>query len=177
MGCFPNLEFDDYNYSTSYEEYDIAYTGINQNKLDNFYYCTGDHSSTESNSPTGVDSMWTQDFFFEPDIGTQNSVEIKADKLKYKNSFTQRFKTNNNIATFDMSYSFNNIPDKQLKTMIHFLENKGGYRRFKHQIPSVYNRPKVYYSPKWTHTWNYVNSNKLSVELKEDPMGVIPTGT
>jgi len=121
--------------------------------------------------------MWTQDFFFEPDIGTQNDVQIKADKLEYKNSFTQRFKTNDNIATFDMSYRFNDIPDKQLKTMIHFLENKGGYRRFKHQIPSVYNRPKVYYSPKWTHTWNYANSNTLSVDLKEDPMGVIPTGT
>jgi len=177
MGCFPNLAFDDYNYSQSYKEYDIVYTGISQNKLDNFYYCSGDHSSTQSNSPTGANSMWTQDFFFEPDIGTQNNVEIKADKLEYKNSFTQRLKTNDNIATFDMNYSFNNIPDKQLKTMIHFLENKGGYRRFKHQIPSVYNRPKVYYSPKWTHTWNYANSNTLSVELKEDPMGVIPTGT
>jgi phage-related protein len=177
MGCFPNLEFDKHHSNTSYEKYDIAYMGINQNKLDNFYYCTGEHLSNMSNSPTGVTSMWTQDFFFEPDIGTQNDVEIKADKLEYKNSFTQRFKTNDNIATFDMSYSFKNIPDKQLKTMIHFLESKGGYRRFKHQIPSVYNRPKVYYSPKWTHTWNYANSNTLSVDLKEDPMGVIPTGT
>jgi len=177
MGSFPNLSFRAYNYSIPYKKYDVVYTGINQNKLDNFYYCTGDHSSTLTNSPTGTSSMWSQKFFFEPDIGSQTSVNIKADKLEYKNSFIQRLKTNDNISTFDVSYTFSNISDAQTKSMIHFLESKGGYRRFEHQIPSVYNRPKVYYSDSWSHTWNYVNSNTLTVNLKPDPLGVIPTGT
>ena len=177
MGYFANLNFNGWTPSSSYEKYNVVYSGINQNKLDNFYYCTGDHSSTEANSPTGTGSMWSQKFFFEPDIGTQNNVTIKADVLEYKNSFRQRLKTNDNISTFDISYNFSNISDAQTKSMIHFLENKGGYRRFEHQIPSVYNRPKVYYCPKWTHTWNYVNSNTLTVDFVEDPLGVIPTGT
>ncbi len=177
MGCFANLTFTGWNPSRSYKKYDVVYSGLNQNKLDNFYYCSGDHSSTETNSPTGTGSMWSQKFFFEPDIGGQNDVEIKADIIDYKNSFKQRLKTNDNISTFGISYTFTNISDSQTKSMIHFLENKGGYRRFEHQIPSVYNRPKVYYSPSWTHTWNYVNSNTLTVQLLEDPLGVIPTGT
>ena len=177
MGCFPNLNFVGWSPSTSYKKYDVVYSGINENKLNNFYYCSGDHSSTSSNSPVGASSMWTQTFFFEPDVGMQNDVKIKADVLKYKNSFTQRLKTNDNISTFDISYTFSNISDAQTKSMIHFLENKGGYRRFEHQIPSVYNRPKVYYSPNWTHTWDYSNSNTLTVKLVEDPLGVIPTGT
>ena len=177
MGCFANLNFDGWSPATTYKKYNVVYSGLNENKLDNFYYCTGDHSSTESNSPTGASSMWSQKFFFEPDIGTQNDVTIKADVLEYKNSFRQRIKTNDNIATFDISYAFTNISDSQTKSMIHFLENKGGYRRFEHQIPSVYNRPKVYYCPRWTHTWNYVNSNTLTVDFVEDPLGVIPTGT
>tara|TARA_R100001509_G_C4837585_1_gene205415 strand:- start:6 stop:962 length:957 start_codon:yes stop_codon:yes gene_type:complete len=177
MGCFANLNFDAWSAATTYKKYNVVYSGLNENKLDNFYYCTGDHSSTESNSPTGASSMWSQKFFFEPDIGTQNDVTIKADVLEYKNSFRQRIKTNDNIATFDISYAFTNISDSQTKSMIHFLENKGGYRRFEHQIPSVYNRPKVYYCPRWTHTWNYVNSNTLTVDFVEDPLGVIPTGT
>lgn len=177
MGCFANLDFNGWTPSSSYEEYNVIYSGINENKLDNFYYCTGDHTSAEVNSPTGTGSMWSQKFFFEPDIGTQNNVVIKADVLEYKNSFRQRIKTNDNISTFDISYTFGNISDSQTKSMIHFLENKGGYRRFEHQIPSVYNRPKVYYCPKWTHTWNYVNSNTLTVDFVEDPLGVIPTGT
>ena len=177
MGCFANLDFNGWTPSSSYEEYNVIYSGINENKLDNFYYCTGDHTSAEVNSPTGTGSMWSQKFFFEPDIGTQNNVVIKADVLEYKNSFRQRIKTNDNISTFNINYTFSNISDSQTKSMIHFLENKGGYRRFEHQIPSVYNRPKVYYCPKWTHTWNYVNSNTLTVDFVEDPLGVIPTGT
>jgi len=61
--------------------------------------------------------------------------------------------------------------------MLHFLENKGGYRRFRHQIPSLYNRPKVFYCQEWKHNWVYQDSHNLDVSLIEDPMGVIPTGT
>ena len=176
---FTNVAFRDYNYSISYQKYDVVYTGINENKLNNFYYCTGDHTRIQSNSPTGASTMWTQKFFFEPDIGTQNDVQIKVDAPEYKNSFIKRIlpKGESNIATFGMNYTYSNITDKQLKGMLQFLENKGGYRRFEHQIPSVYNQPKVYYCPEWSHTWNYFNSHTLTVKLVEDPLGVIPTGT
>jgi len=179
-GNFANVPFQNWARSTSYKKYDVAYFGlnsddtINDNKLENFYYCSGDHTSSDANSPTGATPMWTKEFFFEPDIGTQNDVKIKSDLLHYKNSFAQHFKTNDNMATFDMSYTYSNISDHQLKSMLHFLENKGGYRRFEHQIPSVYNRPKVYYCPSWTHTWTYFNSNNLTVNLKEDPLGIVP---
>ena len=180
-GNFADVPFLGWISGASYSKYDVVYypfnAGLtaNKNKLDNFYYCSGDHdSSSPTNSPTGTASLWSQKFFFEPDIGVQNNVDIKADVLNYKNSFTQRLKINNNIATFDMSYTYTNITDNQLKGMLHFLERKGGYRRFEHQIPSVYNRPKVYYCPSWSHTWNYFNSNTLTVNLIEDPLGVIP---
>ena len=176
-GNFANVSFQGWTPSTSYKKYDIVFSGVNQNKLDNFYYCSGDHSSNESNSPTGASTAWSQKFFFEPDVGARNNVDIKADIQNYKNSFRQRLKTNDNISTFDMSYTFSNISDHQLKSMIHFLERKGGYRRFEHQIPSVYNRPKVYYAPTWTNAWVAFNSNNLTVDLVEDPLGVIPTGT
>ena len=179
-GNFANLPFQDYvTYGQDYKIYDVVYTGINGNKLNNFYYCTGDHTSSSANSPTGASSLWSQDFFFKPDIGTQNDVQIKVDAPDYSNSFKQRIlpQGETNIATFGMDYTYSNITNKQLRGMLHFLENKGGYRRFEHQIPSVYNQPKVYYSPKWTHTWNYYDSNTLSVTLVEDPLGVVPTGT
>jgi hypothetical protein len=57
--------------------------------------------------------------------------------------------------------------------MLHFLENKGGYRNFRHEIPSVYNRPKAMYCPEWSHTWKYKNSHDLEVTLIEDVLGVI----
>lgn len=177
---FLNLPFQTWAVSSSYKKYDVVYTGVNNNKLNNFYYCSGDHTSSWGNSPTGASTMWTQKFFFEPDVQEEFNVGIKSDITNFKNSFTQRLggeKNTENIAKFDLSYTFTAISDHQLKSMLHFLENKAGYRRFEHQIPSVYNRPKVYYSPSWTHTWKYANSNDLSVQFNEDPLGVIPTGS
>ena len=163
--------------SQNYEKYDVVYTGISSNKLNNFYYCTGDHTSSADNSPTGDNSMWTQEFFFEPDIGINNSVKFDIDSANFSNSFKDRMKNRKNIATMPISYSYKNISTKQLKSMLHFLENKGGYRRFRHQIPSLYNRPKVFYCQEWKHNWVYQDSHNLDVSLIEDPMGVIPTGT
>ena len=161
----------------SYKKYDILYNDINTNKLNNFYYCSGDHYSSNSNSPTGASSAWSQDFFFSPDIGFQNDVKIQVSKVDFKNSFPLRIKTKNNTAKFDINYKFSNISNKQLLCMLHFLENKAGYRKFRHQIPAVYNRPKVYYCPQWTHTWKYKDHNDLDVTFIEDPLGIIPTDT
>ena len=163
--------------SQNYEKYDVVYTGISSNKLNNFYYCTGDHTSSADNSPTGNNSMWTQEFFFEPDIGVSNSVKFDIDSAGFSNSFKDRMKNRKNIAITPISYSYKNISTKQLKSMLHFLENKGGYRRFRHQIPSFYNRPKVFYCQEWKHSWVYQDSHNLDLSLIEDPMGVIPTGT
>jgi phage-related protein len=176
-GNFIGNVWSHYAYSTSYKKYDVVYTGVNSVKLNNFYYCTEDHDSNAANSPVGASSKWTQDFFFEPDVGFNNSVKFDVDYIQFKNSFKDRTKTRENIATFPISYNFTNISTHQLKSMMHFLENKGGYRRFKHFIPSVYNRPKVFYCPEWRHEWVYNNCHNLSVSFMEDPLGIVPTST
>jgi phage-related protein len=174
------MNFTNYNFqlhseaSESYKKYDVVYKQVNDVKLSNFFYCTQDHTSSAGNSPTGVDSVWTTEFFFEPDIGFQNDVAIQVSKVEFKNSFPLRIKTKKNTATFATTYKFTSINDKQLLCMLHFLENKAGYRRFKHQIPSVYNRPKVFFCPEWSHTWKYKNHHDLDVTLIEDPLGIIP---
>lgn len=174
---FSNYTLQYWQNSTSYSKYDIVYREKNSNKLNNFFYCTEDHTSTALNDPTGTGENWTQDFFFEPDIGMSNTVNFKNKKNEFKNSFNQRIKSDVNNASFPVSYKYSNISDKQIKAMNHFLENKGGYRKFRHQIPSVYNRPKVFYCPSWTHTWKYFNSHDIQVDLIEDVLGIIPTDT
>jgi len=175
---FTNIDFQNWVPSRGYKKYDVVFSGVNTNNLNNFFYCTEDHTSSSANSPTGASTSWTQKFFFEPDQNQEFQVGIKSDIVQFNNSFTQRLggdKNTKNIAKFDIAYNFTNISNHQLKSMLHFLENKAGYRRFEHQIPSVYNRPKVYYCPTWTHTWVYSNTNNLSVNFVEDPLGVIPT--
>ena len=107
----------------------------------------------------------------------QNTVDLKVNEINFKNSHKLRLKLQDNVATVPLNYKFTSITTNQLKGMLQFLENKGGYRRFEHQIPSLYNRPKVYYCPQWSHTFKYHNTHDLDVTLIEDPMGVIPTGS
>lgn len=171
---FLNFNTQSHQIGVNYKKYDIVYYPTNDVKLNNFYYCIEDHLSSASNLPEKTNSKWTQDFFFEPDAGFQNDVKFDVEKLEFKNSFPIRIKAKKNIALVDMNYKFTNISNHQLKSILHFLENKAGYRRFKHQIPSVYNRPKVYICPQWSHTWKYYNCNDLEVTFIEDPLGVIP---
>jgi phage-related protein len=176
---FINTGLQFWQTAKSYKKYDIVYTGINANKLNNYYYCTADHSSSSisSDGPTGISTKWTQSFFFEPDIGMQNDVALKVDKLEFKNSFVQRMSTRKHLATTDFNYKFTNISTRQAKSIMHFLENKAGFRRFLHDPPSVYNQKKVFFSPTWNHTWKYFDSHDIEVMLIEDPLGVIPTDT
>jgi len=79
-----------------------------------------------------------------------------------------------NQSFFYLSYKFANISTLEAQSIMHFLENKGGYRRFLHNPPSVYNQPKVFYCASWSHTWNYIDSHSIDATLIEDPLGVIP---
>lgn len=176
---FVNSPLQHWSSATEYKKYDIIYSGISSNKLNNYYYCSGDHTSSDPSidGPTGSSSKWTQAFFFEPDIGMQNDVPLKVDKLEFKNSFIQRMKTRRNLAVTNFNYKFTNVTTAEAKAILHFLENKAGFRRFSHNPPSVYNREKVFYSPSWSHTWKYYDSHDIEVSLIEDPLGVIPTGS
>jgi len=176
---FINSPLQTWSAATSYKKYDIVYSGISTNKLNNYYYCSGDHTSSSASvdGPTGSSSKWTQAFFFEPDVGLQNDVSLKVDKIEFKNSFIQRMKTRRNLAQTNFSYKFSNVSTKEAKAILHFLENKAGFRKFSHTPQSVYNREKVFYAPSWSHTFKYFDSHDIEVSLIEDPLGVIPTGT
>ena len=163
----------------SYEKYDIIYSGVSKNKLNNYYYCSGDHSAASESldGPTGSDSKWSQYFFFEPDIGLQNDVSLKVDKLEFKNSFVQRIKNRKHAAQTEFSYKFTSSSDLKTKAILHFLENKAGYRRFYSEPTSVYNLTKIFYSPSWSHSWKFRDSHDVEVSLIEDPLGIVPTGS
>jgi phage-related protein len=173
---FLDFKFQYYNsgYILPYLRSEVVYYPKNTNKLNNFYYCTRDHIAAPSTSPTGVESYWTQDFNFDPSIQTSFSSKSEILQNEFKNSFIYKQKINKNSFVMPLEYKFEDIKNAETKSILHFLENKAGYRRFAHEINSIYNRPKVYICPKWTHTWNFSNSNTLSLSFYEDPLGVVP---
>lgn len=152
----------------SYQKYDVCRSG--SNGVDRFYYATQNSSGSFS------EDNWTQEFFFEADIGMQNEVNMNVETIGFENSFKTYNASQKHISALDLSYKFTNLTDDQAKCLLHFLESKAGYRRFKHQPQSIYTtRPKVFFCPSWSHTFKYYNSHDIDVRLIEDPLGVIPT--
>jgi phage-related protein len=173
--AFVNTTIKTWSVGQQFKKYDILYSGVNSNKLNNYYYCTQDHSAanTALDGPTGSSSRWTQSFFWEPDVSLQNDVKMRVDTVEFKNSFIQKINSTKNTSLINLRYKFENIDDAEAKSIMHFLENKMGYRRFYHTPTSIYNRLKVYYCPSWTHTFNYANSNTIELEIMEDPLGIV----
>ena len=171
---FVNYDFKTWETGVIYEKYQPVYFETQKdNLLKNFFYAKESHTGAYDKAPTN-ESYWTQDFFYENDFGLSVNTEPTIEFLNFKNSFTQRIKSQDNIHSFKkLDLSYKNISDFKLKSMLHFLESHLGYMKFRFDSPQIYNRPKIFYAETWSHSWNYQDSNNLTVTLVEDPLGIL----
>jgi len=166
--------------STSYSKYDVVrHTGdasypLNTSNLyDSFYYCTGDHTSQSSiNGSEITNGKWTQEFSFQPTYSAQVNKETSVLKTELPYSFTKRtdFGLHSNVLK-EFKIDFKGINDAEARCILHFLENRQGYRKFQYKIPTIYNQNKYFFAPSWQHTFVYKNVNDISITLVEDPIG------
>lgn len=156
-------------YSVRYFEAD------NQNKFNNFFYCTGQHVSAASNAPFSTGSMWTQDLFLDQSFDYSIATKPDVSKIEFANSFHQRIRDKKHIHSVEnLTLKFNGLSDVQTKAILHFAESKFGELKFLYRAPKIYNRDKIFFCPSWRHTWVYKNSNNVELDLIEDPLGVLP---
>lgn len=176
--------------SRDYQKFDIVYfpeyaTGESENfnkianRIEKFYYCKADHTSSTSNSPTGsdADSKWTRSFFYDLDdqvsINTDRNVEI----IKLEESFSSFLKTHANDGLIkDLKINLTNRSDKETRSIIHFLEKHEDYRPFELTLPQLYTRKKFFVCKAFTHRFVYKDCNDIEVTIDEivkfkaDPM-------
>ena len=176
---FLNVDVKTWQEGIEFEKDDIVYLPTNTSastnfRLGNIFYCKKDHRSSLLRNPfygREAKSYWTQDFEWQTDEKFETSLGFRSEE------FGSKFKTRRkeeNAVNLDVKYLFSSLSDKQALAMLHFLETRAGYRRFRYQIPSVYNRPKVFISESWEHKWNYDNNHTIVVDLIEDKLGVMP---
>lgn len=156
-------------YSVRYFEAD------NQNKFNNFFYCTGDHFSSVSNAPFSTGSMWTQDLFLDQSFEYSIATKPDVSRVEFANSFYQRINDKKNIHSIEnLTIKFNGLDNAKTKAILHFVESKFGELKFIYRAPKIYNRDKIFFCPSWRHTWVYNNSNNIELDLIEDPLGILP---
>lgn len=157
------------SYSVRYFEAD------NQNKFNNFFYCTGDHISSVSNAPFSTGSMWTQDLFLDQSFEYSIATKPDVSRIEFANAFHQRIYDKKNIHSIEnLTLRFDSLTDAQTKAVLHFAESKFGELKFLYRAPKIYNRDKIFFCPSWRHTWIYKNSNNVELDLIEDALGVLP---
>jgi phage-related protein len=176
--------------SQSYEKFDIVYfpeyaTGSFQsfdksaNRIEKFYYCNADHTSSASNSPTGVDSntKWTRSFFYDVDDNVSIKTDRKTEIIKLENSFSSFSKTNSNEGLIkDLKITLKSRSDKETRSIIHFLEKHEDYKPFELPLPQLYTRKKFFVCKSFVHKFVYKDCNDIDITIDEivkfklDPM-------
>ena len=166
-GAFPNeAHIQAWNTGQSYEKFDVVYYPIFLDKRNNFFYCLQNHTSSTGILPQPESEYWTQSFFFEPDFAIPTNVDYSS-SINNDGDFLERIKMNKNSNRLDMNLKFENRSNKETRAMMHFLENKMGYRSFKMALSGVYRSQKTFYVPSWSHTYTFYDTNSIEVEIKE----------
>ena len=176
---FLNFTPEKWEKGISYKKNDVVYfenplSEFQDFKIDNFFYCIKDHDSSELDQPyfgRSQNEFWARDFYWSCDQELTTNVDFKYEQ--FEGAFPI-YRKEKNHADLGFDYIFSSIGDRQALAMLHFLENKGGYRRFTHKIQSIYNRSKVFICESWQHQWNYNNNHTIKVSFVEDKVGIMP---
>lgn len=171
---FVKYEFNNWQTGQFYQKYQPVYYDLYNDRTKNFFYALEDHVSASGDFPFNFSGKWTQSLFYENEFGLSVQSQPKIEKNFFKNSFIQRTKSQKNINYFDrLELSYKSISDFKLKSILHFLENSLGYKKFEFDLPQIYNKRKIFYIDSWKHVWKYKDSNDLIISLIEDPLGLI----
>lgn len=171
---FVNHTFVEWETGQYYQKYQPVYYPLYTDKTKNFFYALKDHTSASGDFPFNTSGIWTQSLFYENEFQLSVQTKPKVEINYFQNAFNQRIKTQQNINYFEnLQLEYRNISDFKLKSMLHFLENSLGYKKFEFDLPQIYNKRKIFYVDSWQHTWKYKDSNDLVVSLVEDPLGLI----
>jgi len=173
---------------TSYSKFDVVYfpeyntAGYSNfdtvaNRIEKFYYCNQDHTSSADTSPTGVSTKWTRSFFYDLDDDINISTDKKLEIVKLKNSFSSFAKTDSNAGLIKgLQLNFKNRTDKETRSILYFLEKHENHMPFELPIPQLYTRRKFFVCSSMSHKFVYKNCNDINitvdevVKFKSDPM-------
>jgi len=168
-------KFNSINYN------DIFYYDSDSVKLRGYYFYTGsayniDENSTITtgpfvvspvNSPTGISSWFTKDFYFKGNIDYNINSSLRLLKGDFKNSTTEYDKDGINYNILEFNVDFKNRSNSETRAILKFLDGKAGYKVFKYTLPQPYNKEINVYCPEWNYTYNFNNNNDIGVKFIE----------
>ena len=157
-----------FDFSKAYNYNDVVY--YKSSSLERgYYWFTGQNATlvTSQQSPTGVNSLFTRNFYFKPDLDF--SIPIKPRFLKNEYELTsvayEQDGINKNI--LDLSLTFNGRSDKEAIAILKFLDAHCGFKIFEFILPEPYNKNINVYCPEWNHSYKFKDNHDISVKFLE----------
>jgi phage-related protein len=159
----------EYEQEKTYVKDDVVFLKNADNNLEGYYWYTGTSNAilNDSTSPTGSDSLFTNKFYFKPDIDYSIPVSPRFLKNEYEMTAPafENDGINKTVLTFD--FAFNNRSDKEAIALLKFLDNKAGFKIFEIDLPAPYNKTVDVYCPEWSHTYKFYNNHDISAKFLE----------
>jgi phage-related protein len=143
------------------------YTGLNINAPSSATGPTNKIVIAPNNSPTGVNSYFTKNFYFKGDLEYDVNENVRLFSTEMKNSTIEYSKDGINYNTLEFSVSFNKRTNQETRAILKYLDDKAGFKIFSYTLPQPYNKTISVYCPEWNHTYNFNNNNDISVKFIE----------
>lgn len=158
-----------YNQNRRYVKNDVVFFKNIDNSLEGYYWYTGADNSilSDSTSPTGINSLFTKNFYFKPDLDFSIPVATRFVKNEFDMTAPafENDGINKTVLTFD--FNFTNRSDKEAIALLKYLDDKAGFKIFEMNLPDPYNKTINVYCPEWSHTYKFYNNHDISAKFLE----------
>lgn len=153
--------------------------GDGGNILDSYFYITEDRDAVGPSLGeagfTGGNGA-TRTFFWEPDRTVALTINHANRFTNFKSSFSKQVNISdnqNNLNQFELT--FTNRSQKEAYSILHFLESHLGNKHFVyyHNNDAI-NKNRVFYCPRWDHTFVYKDSNTIKATFVEIVAPTLP---
>lgn len=180
-GAYLNDSFvNEWSASSGYQRFDVVryMSGVTQvsggirsgNAAEMFFYCIGDVSG--GSNPLVNTGKWTRyNLPIELEIDTNSSFSSQSDNSQLKGSFVRRINMGgiNQIRQGAISVSWKALSDRQARCLLHFFENKQGYKRFNITGQKAqWSENNVYVCGTWEHTVDFKDSHTINATFSPD---------
>jgi len=139
-----------------------------------YYFYTGEakgvaQGSTSplspQNSPTGVSTYFTRDFYFKQDIDYDIQENIRIKSVDFKNSTKEYRKDGEYPNIFEFEVKLSKRSNKEALAILKFLDDKAGFKIFNFTLPQPYNKTIQVYCPEWNHTYQFYDNNTITAKF------------
>ena len=158
-----------FNETKSYFKNDVVYYNTNVESQKGYYWYTGIDNviPTHTQRPSGVNSLFTRSFYFQPELDFEIPIAPKFIKTEFNNSAAAYENYGINKTNLEFTYNLSNRSDKETEAILKFLDSNAGFKIFEMILPTPYNKLINVYCPEWNHSYKFKNNHDISAKFIE----------